>query len=76
MTPGGGGRSGRETERRLVVELIDRNRIAPTLEGEGAAYMTMGGGPAEYRRGGWKVVSHTFELFEDGSALFTYLLER
>ena len=70
------GRATKETERALAVEVISSQKLAATLSGEGASYFAMGGGPPEYRRGGWKAVSHTFELQKDGSAILTYLLER
>ncbi len=65
------------TERVLIVEWIPPHRLAPTRSGEGAAVFALDGAQAKYQaEEGWQLVSHTFELENDGSALFTMVFER
>jgi hypothetical protein len=65
----------RDVERALVVELKPSQKLAPTLSGEGQSNFSLAGGIAEYKDD-WTLVSHTFEVQPDGSAVFTVIFER
>ncbi len=66
-----------DVERVLIVERLQRERLAPTLVGEGAAVFDLGGAQAEYAESdGWFLVGHTFAVQDDGTGIFTLLFER
>ena len=52
-----------DVERVLIVERLQRERLAPTLAGEGAAVFDLGGAQAEYAESdGWFLIGHTFAV--------------
>jgi hypothetical protein len=64
----------REVERHLVVEVISAVTLAPVLAGEQTgAQFPLGGALAQYND--WTLVSHTFEVQGDGTAIFTAVFE-
>jgi hypothetical protein len=63
----------RERERHLVVAPIPAQTIAPVLAGESPGRFPLAGPFSEY--GEWDLVSHSFEIRDDGSALLTAVLE-
>jgi hypothetical protein len=63
----------KELQRYLVVASIPAQTIAPALAGERPGQFPLGGPLAEYDQ--WDLVSHTFEVRDDGSAILTALLE-
>ena len=63
-----------ELVRHLVVELIPAEELAPVLAGEGSGSFPLEGQPEGY--GDWELVSHTFDLREDGSAIVALVFEQ
>ena len=64
----------RELERHLVVEVMPADALAPVLAGERAGVQfPLGGDLAQYKD--WTLVSHTFEVQADGTAIFTAIFE-
>jgi hypothetical protein len=65
----------REVERHLVVEVMSAQTLSPLLAGEqkGAQFPLGGGALAQYND--WTLVSHTFEVQGDGTAIFTAVFE-
>jgi hypothetical protein len=64
----------KELERHLVVEVIPAELLAPVLSGERAGgQFPLGSSLAQYDD--WTLVSHTFTLQVDGSAIFTAVFE-
>ena len=59
----------REVERHLIVEQIPKENLFL------ASIFDLSGTLSEYK-GDWQVVSHAFDIQEDGSALLTCILER
>jgi hypothetical protein len=62
-----------ERERHLVVASIPAQSLAPVLAGERLGQFPLVGPLAHYAE--WDVVSHTFEVVDDGSAILTAVLE-
>lgn len=62
-------------ERKLVVQKIERHMLAPALASEGAVEFDLEGDASHYQSG-WRMVSHTFAIQEDGSGILSYILER
>ena len=61
----------------LTVELVERERLAAVLAGEGAGHFDLGGTEAVFPIAeGWRTVSHSFDLREDGSAILTMIYEK
>jgi hypothetical protein len=60
----------RDVERHLVVEWIPKENLLL-----GARVFDLQGTLSGYKSD-WKVVSHAFDIQEDGSALFTCILEK
>jgi hypothetical protein len=64
----------KELERHLVVEVIPAEMLAPVLTGERAGgQFPLGSALAQYND--WTLVSHTFEVQDDGTAIFTAIFE-
>jgi len=63
-----------ELVRHLVVELIPAEDLAPVLAGEGSRSFPLEGQLQEYAD--WDLVSHTFALRDDGSAVVALVLEQ
>ena len=63
----------RELERHLVVAPISAEALAPALAGEGPRMFPLTGALAEY--GDWDLVSHSLEVRDDGTAIFTAVFE-
>ena len=64
----------RELERHLVVEVMPAEALAPVLAGERAGVQfPLGSALAQYND--WTLVSHTFEVQGDGTAIFTAMFE-
>jgi hypothetical protein len=63
-----------ELVRHLVVELIPAEDLAPVLSGEGPRSFPLEGQLEELAD--WDLVSHTFALRDDGSAVVALVLEQ
>jgi hypothetical protein len=63
----------KELQRHLVAASIPAQTLAPVLAGERPGQFPLVGPLAEYAE--WDVVSHTFEVRDDDSAILTALLE-
>jgi hypothetical protein len=69
-------------ERNLVVVLLEPVQLASVFSGESAAVIPIGGaqvGGAQERfkpEDGWRLISHTLALSDDGSAILSLLFER
>ena len=64
----------KELERHLVVEVMPAALLAPVLAGERAGgQFPLGSALAQYKD--WTLVSHTFEVQADGTAIFTAIFE-
>jgi hypothetical protein len=64
----------RELERHLVVEVIPQEMLAPALTGEEPGRFPLDEGViAEYSE--WELVSHTFTVLNNGSAILTVIFE-
>ena len=63
-----------ERERHLVVAPIPAQTIAPVLAGERPGQFPLAGSLAEYSE--WDLVSHSFEVCDDGKAILTAIFER
>src|SRR5215207_1502482 len=63
----------RELERHLVVATIPAQTLAPVLAGERPGQFPLTGPLAEY--GEWDLVSHSFEVRDDGTAILTAIFE-
>ncbi len=64
----------REHERHLVVEVISAEMLAPVLSGEEPGRFPLDQGViAEYSD--WELVSHTFTVLNDGSAVLAVIFE-
>jgi hypothetical protein len=63
----------KDLQRHLVVAPIPAQTIAAVLSGESPGQLPLVGLFAEYAE--WDLVSHTFELREDGTAILTAVLE-
>jgi len=63
----------RELERHLVVASIPAQTLAPVLAGERPGQFPLMGPMAEY--GEWDLVSHSFEVRDDGTAILTAIFE-
>ena len=64
-----------ELVRHLVVELIPAEDLAPVLAGEGSRSFPLEGQLQE-EYADWDLVSHTFALRDDGSAVVALVLEQ
>jgi hypothetical protein len=64
----------RELVRHLVVELIPAEVLAPVLAGEGAKRLPLAGGLEEYSD--WELVSHTFNVRNDETAVLAIIFEQ
>jgi hypothetical protein len=64
----------RELVRHLVVELIPADVLAPVLAGEGARRLPLAGGLQEYSD--WELVSHTFNVRDDDTAVLAVIFEQ
>jgi hypothetical protein len=64
----------RELVRHLVVELIPAEALAPVLAGEGPRRFPLTGGLEEY--GDWELVSHTFNVRDDDTAVLAVIFEQ
>jgi hypothetical protein len=62
-----------ERERHLVVASIPAQTLAPVLAGERPGQFPLAGPLAQYDE--WDLVSHTFEVGDDGSAILPAVLE-
>ena len=60
--------------RHLVVELIPAEDLATVLAGEGPRSLPLEGQLQDYAE--WDLVSHTFALRDDGSAVVALVLEQ
>ena len=60
----------RDVERHLIVEWIPKENLSL-----GTCVFDLGGTLSLYKND-WKVVSHAFDIQEDGGALLTCILER
>jgi len=64
----------RELERHLVVEVVPAEMLAAVLSGEEPGRFPLDQGViAEY--GDWELVSHTFDVHSDGSAILAVIFE-
>ena len=63
----------KELQRHLVVVPMPAQTIGPVLAGERPGQFPLAGPLAEY--GEWDLVSHTFEVRDDGTAILTAVLE-
>jgi hypothetical protein len=63
----------RELERHLVVASIPAQTLAPVLAGEHPGQFPLARSLADY--GEWDIVSHSFEVREDGTAILTAIFE-
>ena len=63
-----------ELVRHLVVELIPAEELAPVLAGEGSRSLPLEGQLQQYAE--WDLVSHTFALRDDDSAVVALVLEQ
>jgi hypothetical protein len=64
----------KELERHLVVEVMPAEMLAPVLAGERAGgQFPLGSALAQYND--WTLVSHTFDVQGDGTAIFTAIFE-
>lgn len=64
----------RELVRHLVVELIPAEVLAPVLAGEGAKRLPLAGGLEVYSD--WELVSHTFNVRDDETAVLAVIFEQ
>jgi hypothetical protein len=70
------------TERNLIVVLLEPVQLASVFSGESAAVIPIGGaqvGGAQERfkpEDGWGLISHTLTFGDDGSAILSLLFER
>lgn len=64
----------RELVRHLVVELIPAEVLAPVLAGEGAKRLPLAGGLEEYSD--WELVSHTFNVRDNETAVLAIIFEQ
>ena len=73
----GVGRLVAEVERALAVERVPKGKLAATLAGEGTAVFELSEAQVLYAKAdGWSLVSHTFEMQADGSAVLSLMFER
>ncbi len=64
----------RELERHLVVEVIPKEMLASVLTGEEPGRFPLDQGViTEY--GDWELVSHTFNVLNDGTAVLAVIFE-
>jgi len=63
----------RQLERQLVVAPIPTQTLTPVLAGERPGQFPLEGPFAEYAE--WDLVSHSFEVQDDGSAILTAIFE-
>jgi hypothetical protein len=64
----------KELERHLVVEVIPAQTLAPALSGDEPGRFPLDEGViAEY--GDWDLISHTFDVREDGAAVLAVIFE-
>lgn len=64
----------RELERHLVVEVIPKEMLASVLSGEEPGQFPLDEGViAEYSD--WELVSHTFNVLNDGTAVLAVIFE-
>jgi len=64
----------RELERHLVVEVIPAEMLASVISGEEPGRFPLDQGViAEY--GDWELVSHTFDVRNDGAAILAVIFE-
>jgi len=64
----------RELERHVVVVRIPAEALAPVFSGDGPGWFQLADVPAEYND--WELVSHTFNVWEDHTAVVTIIFER
>jgi hypothetical protein len=64
----------RELVRHLVLKLIPAEELAPVLAGEGSRSFPLEGAVEEYSE--WELVSHTFNLREDDTAIVALIFEQ
>jgi hypothetical protein len=64
----------RELERHVVAVRIPAEALAPVFAGEGPGWFPLADVPAEYSD--WELVSHTFNVLEDRTAVLTIIFER
>jgi len=70
----GGNHMPRELERHLVVEVIPAEMLASVISGEEPGRFPLDQGViAEY--GDWELVSHTFDVRNDGAAILAVIFE-
>jgi hypothetical protein len=66
-----------DVKRALIVSPIPKSGLAASLAGEGDAVFELGGSTTNYSSDeGWYLVSHTFELLDDGSGLLSMIYEK
>jgi hypothetical protein len=64
----------RELERHLVVDVVPAEMLASVLNGEESGRFPLDQGVmAEY--GEWELVSHTFDVRDDGAAVLAVIFE-
>jgi hypothetical protein len=64
----------RELVRHLVVELIPAEALAPVLAGEGPRSFPLNDSLEEYSD--WELVSHTFNVRDDNTAVLAVIFEQ
>jgi hypothetical protein len=64
----------RELVRHLVVELIPAQALAPVLAGEEPRRFPLAGALEEYSN--WELVSHTFSVRDDDTAVLAIIFEQ
>jgi hypothetical protein len=65
----------RELVRHLVVELIPADALAPVLAGEGPRRFPLRGA-LEEEYANWELVSHSFEVRDDDTAVLAVIFEQ
>ena len=66
-----------EAERALAVERVPKGKLAATLAGEETAVFELSEAQVLYAKAaGWSLVSHTFEVQADGSAVLSLMFGR
>ena len=66
-----------EVERAPAVERVPKGKLAATLAGEETAVFELSEAQVLYAKAaGWSLVSHTFEVQADGSAVLSLMFER
>lgn len=64
-----------DIDRVLVVERVPSENLERTRAGGSVDVVQLGGIVSQFKSD-WRMVSHTFAMQDDGSALLTYLFEK